>query len=41
MVFYAAHDDWLAISIRENAAEIPMQFLAQAVVAQKRAAFLG
>ena len=37
----ASDDDGLAIMVRQNAAEVAMEFLAQGRVLEKRSAFLG
>ena len=38
VIFHAADDQWLAIKICKNAAEVAMQFFAQGFVSQKWAA---
>jgi len=41
MVFHTADDEWLAIVICQNAAEITMQFGAQRFIAEKLVPIFG
>ena len=41
MILHAANDEGLAILVRQNAAEVTVQFFPQRFVANKRAAVFG
>jgi hypothetical protein len=41
VIIHAADDEGLAIVMREDAAEVTVQFIAQGFVAEKRAAVFG
>ena len=41
VVFNPANDDWLAIQVGQDAAQVSMQFFPQRMVSQKRTAIFG